>query len=161
MKRLFIIIGIIVAQIALAKSDPFISFNTDIGANERIKDEVLFHARNMGLNQKFAIRVNFSLKLPRGINGTSEYTSNNDFHQVLITVNRKLHRSKKIETIVHELIHAWQFIYEDLRRVSKHIVEWRGEQVDLRKVPYGKRPWEKEAYLLAEVLRKQYDMKKK
>ncbi|GEM_PF-4210102 len=161
MKKVFLLLGLIVGQLSMASSNPKISFNADVGANERIEHEIMFHARNMGFDSEFSIRINFSLNLPKGINGTSQFAEVNGSNQILITVNRRLHRSKKIETIVHELIHAWQFAYQDLKRIDEHFVKWRGELIDLRKVRYGNRPWEKEAYELARILRKKYDKKHK
>jgi hypothetical protein len=58
-----------------------------------------------------------------------------------------LYNSEAIDILSHEAIHVQQylskdFIYQDI--IAK--AYWKGEEVDLDKIPYEKRPWEVEAF---------------
>ena len=54
-----------------------------------------------------------------------------------------------LRVISHEMVHVAQVIQGDLKLDHfNNRVYWKGEEVDLEKVSYNRRPWEIEAYKL-------------
>lgn len=49
------------------------------------------------------------------------------------------------KTLIHEMIHVYQYFNNDLIYISTGIVEFRGEVITLKKIAYKNRPFEIEA----------------
>jgi hypothetical protein len=58
-----------------------------------------------------------------------------------------LYNSEAIDILSHEAIHVQQYLSKDfVYQDSTAKAYWKGEEVDLDKIPYEKRPWELEAF---------------
>jgi len=58
-----------------------------------------------------------------------------------------LHNSEIIDVFSHEAIHVQQYLSKDfVYNANTAKAYWKGEEVDLDKISYDKRPWEIEAF---------------
>jgi hypothetical protein len=63
-----------------------------------------------------------------------------------ICVNGNLGRSQAIDVIAHELIHLTQYRDKELVLTGGTVVLWMGTRYDVLGIPYGDRPWERDAF---------------
>lgn len=142
---------------AWASNRPFVSTNVLSDFEEQLKEEVFFYSEKLGLGSDVSIRVNLSLKLPKGFRGTISYQQvGEEKSQVLITLDRRQARSDLLMTLAHEMVHAWQKVKGHLVVLDSKNVRWRCENIALSRMKYEDRPWEKEADEMAIELRRAF-----
>lgn len=141
-----------------AMAEPMISLGGNRYNDAETLEEARFYAYLLGMDEKVVIRVNFSPNLPKGVQGTvSHKLLENEMVQVVITINRRAGRASQMMTLAHEMVHARQFINEELVILDDNRVQWKdGEIYDLRKTNYHDRPWEEEAVEEGLRLRRQF-----
>ena len=100
------------------------------------------------------ISVGFEIDHDMVVDG---YCTQEDHDDYTIELRSDLRGEELERTIIHELVHIWQYVRGDL--IQEHIdglgprMIWRGE--DLTSVDYDDRPWEKQAVELEEHYHKQ------
>lgn len=73
----------------------------------------------------------------------------------MIEMNNSLDEKEYISSLIHELIHIKQWIFQ--QRITRENLKnfWYGEHID-DDVEYMELPWEKEAYYLEDKVFKRY-----
>jgi len=100
------------------------------------------------------ISVGFEIDYDMTVDG---YCTQEDHDDYTIELRSDLRGEELERTIIHELVHIWQYVRGDL--VQEHIrglgprMVWKGE--DMTSVDYADRPWEQEAVDLEERYHKQ------
>jgi hypothetical protein len=85
------------------------------------------------------------------------YCTQDDDYDYTIELRSDLRGEELERTIIHELVHIWQYVRGDL--VQEHIqglgprMVWMGE--DMTSVDYQDRPWEQQAVALEDRYYKQ------
>jgi hypothetical protein len=134
-------------------------FYVSYGKPENISDKlmdaiVLFASEFLDIDEN--IEIDFEEDLEEDKCGFCDYDKDEG---VTIAINRELKKSEIIKTIFHEMVHAKQFINNELisgegRRPSR----WFGKEYD---VPYFESPWEQEAYefeaVMWDIFRKEFN----
>ena len=69
-------------------------------------------------------------------------------------MNRKLNLTDLFSTLSHEFIHIDQYDRGDLEIIGKYAV-WKGNTLDMTKVKYETRPFEKEAFGKQDAIKKE------
>ena len=76
--------------------------------------------------------------------------SNREFE---IEVDKRLGKNQFISTVIHEMVHVWQYATKQL--TQKGCKEfWRGK--DYTDEYYSKQPWERQAYRMEKSILKEY-----
>jgi len=100
------------------------------------------------------ISVGFEIDHEMEVDG---YCTQEDHDDYTIEIRSGLRGEELERTIIHELVHIWQYVRGDL--VQEHVcglgprMVWKGE--DMTSVDYSDRPWEREAVDLEEHYHKQ------
>jgi hypothetical protein len=100
------------------------------------------------------ISVGFEIDNDMVVDG---YCTQEDHDDYTIELRSDLRGEELERTIIHELVHIWQYVRGDL--IQEHIdglgprMIWMGE--DMTSVDYDNRPWEREAVDLEERYHKQ------
>ena len=84
----------------------------------------------------------------RACTGHSE--SNREFE---IEVDKRLRKNQFISTVIHEMVHVWQYATKQLTQKGCNEF-WRGK--DYTDISYSKQPWERQAYRMEESILKEY-----
>jgi predicted SprT family Zn-dependent metalloprotease len=106
--------------------------------------ETLFHDIDHDI-----ISVAFETKTDMVVDG---FCTQEDEFDYTIELRSDLRNEELERTIIHELVHIWQYVRGDL--VQEHIdglgprMVWMGE--DMTSVDYNDRPWEQQAVALEE-----------
>jgi len=106
--------------------------------------ETLFHDIDHDI-----ISVAFETKTDMEVDG---FCTQEDEFDYTIELRSDLRNEELERTIIHELVHIWQYVRGDL--VQEHIdglgprMVWMGE--DMTSVDYNDRPWEQQAVALEE-----------
>lgn len=138
-------------------AQPMVSLGGDRYNDQDIVREVQYYAALLGLDKRVSIRINFTLKLPEGIMGSMDHRVIGNFAQVVIWINRKAGRSAQMNILAHEMIHARQLLFQEMKQLKKHKVAWKdGRTYDLREISYHDRPWEEDADRRSTQLRRQF-----
>lgn len=145
-----------IQKISIAQ--PTVSVGSNAYNQHEIIDQAMFYSELLGLDDQIYIRVNFTITLPKAILGTMDYRPiGRDRHQVIIWIDRKAGRSEQMSTLAHELVHASQLIFEEMRRLDTYRVAWKdGNTYDVRQTAYHDRPWEEDAHHRSADLRRSY-----
>jgi len=136
--------------------------DTDLVKNDRVSEEIhsivdfmnrqLFDA--LELNQ--GIFIWFERTADMAVDG---YCSQDDDYEYTIEIDPKLRSSELRLTVIHELIHVYQYVTGSL--YQEHIeglgprMYWMGE--DHTSEEYENRPWEKQAHEIEETLYHKYN----
>ena len=118
--------------------------------NDRIADEIerMVDYTSNTLFRKMdhdIISVGFEIDNELGVDG---FCTQDDEFDYTIQLNSKLRGEELHRTIIHELVHVWQYVVGYLEQ--EHIdglgprMIWMGE--DMTSVEYNDRPWEKQAH---------------
>ena len=100
------------------------------------------------------ISVGFEIDSDIEVDG---YCTQEDHDDYTIELRSDLRGHELERTIIHELVHIWQYVRGDL--VQEHVcglgprMVWKGE--DMTSVDYSDRPWEREAVDLEDRYYKQ------
>lgn len=155
---IFMILALISIKLRARKCYPIPVVCVPEDVNENLRDEVLYYARSLGINDSTTIQIRFSLRLPPDKKGLVQYQDTGfekERHQIMIWINRRLTRSELSMTLAHEMVHAVQYISGELKLMNQKAL-WHNESFDVSRVRYEDRPWEKEAQNKAYVLRSDY-----
>ena len=156
------IIVFVLFQSESLRADLHVSLGGERYGDEELIDQVKFYAEELGLKENVFIRVNFSLNLPDSVMGTADYQSAlPGMHQVVILINKRAGRSSQLNTLAHEMVHAAQFVNQDLVLLGEGKTKWKGITYDVRDVAYNDLPWEIEAREETIRLRRMYLDRKK
>jgi len=100
------------------------------------------------------ISVGFEIDQEMKVDG---FCTQEDHDDYTIEIRPDLYGEELERTIIHELVHVWQYVRGDL--IQEHIrglgprMVWKGE--DMTSIDYNDRPWEREATELEEHYYKQ------
>lgn len=134
----------VMAEATIIKAHPSVS--------EEIIQQAQFHARQLGLAQNVYIAISFSQNIPSGFSGYTRYRnieSLNGGHQVRIVISSDMSRHRQKRVLAHEMVHAKQFVEGKLVKCRDRHYSWsEGMCLDIKRISYYNRPWEKEAYKL-------------
>lgn len=102
----------------------------------------------MAAQVSIKVKVIKDLDVNTGNLGTIEvvgdYFNPRDF---LIELDAGQEDKELIESVLHELIHAKQYLNGDLQDYKRHrLIRWGGDMVDPSVVEYASQPWEVEAF---------------
>ncbi|MFP4292298.1 MAG: hypothetical protein ACLFQ0_11760 [Cyclobacteriaceae bacterium] len=150
MRTFFITLYLLVAQNAALQAQATIVVKNDY-KQEAVYQQARFYADLFGFDESVHIIINFSLDVPKGHHGYTRYHDAhplNGGHQLLIKINRKSNRVQQLMTLVHEMIHARQFVEGELQQCGPLHYSWKNEKIcqAANEIPYRDRPWEKEAH---------------
>lgn len=104
------------------------------------------------------ISVDFEIVRNLGVDG---FCIQDDAFDYTIQLNSSLRGEELHRTIIHELVHVWQYVVGYLEQ--EHVdglgprMLWMGE--DLTSEEYSKRPWEKQAHEIEDDLYRKYARK--
>jgi hypothetical protein len=124
--------------------------------NDRIQsdiEKVVIHVSENLFDQMDhdMIFVAFELDNDLGVDG---YCTQEDEHDYTIQIQSDLKGEELLRTIIHELVHVWQYVVGYLKQ--EHIdglgprMIWMDE--DMTSVEYNDRPWEKQAHEIEDEL---------
>lgn len=123
---------------------------------EEITRQAQLYAQHLGIDQNVYIVISFSRNIPSGVSGCTRYRNiehYNDSHQVHITISPDMNRVQQMRTLAHEMVHAKQFVEGELVRCDDRHYSWgEGICLDIKRISYYSRPWEKEAHKLGNLL---------
>jgi len=97
------------------------------------------------------IAVGFEIDEDLGVDG---YCMQDDDYDYTVQLHSDLRGEELLRTIIHELVHVWQYTVGYLRQ--EHIpglgprMIWMGE--DMTSVEYNDRPWERQAHEIEDEL---------
>ena len=100
------------------------------------------------------VSVAFELDSDLEVDG---FCTQEDYDDYTIELRSGLHGEELERTIIHELVHIWQYVRGDL--IQEHLdglgprMIWMGE--DMTSVDYNDRPWEQQAVALENRYHKQ------
>lgn len=124
-----------------------ISYNNEVmnGVNPSFYDTILYVGLDkLGIqNQKIIIN-----KLPQNAQSSfdGELVAHIRYHDnIFFLFVNELSRTEAIKVLSHEMIHIKQYLSRDIV-YENGVVTWKGEEIDLSRVEYDRRPWEIEAF---------------
>ena len=94
--------------------------------------------------------IHVTIKKIDDAHGYCHSESNREFE---IEVDKRLQKNQFISTVIHEMVHVWQYATKQLTQKGCNEF-WRGK--DYTDISYSKQPWERQAYRMEESILKEY-----
>jgi hypothetical protein len=158
----FIIFGLILFIMVLILSKPEESFKTielsnknfvlNQGSKPYLDTIIQVGLDKMGIKGHTMLIKEQEYKRDLGDEFSSEAFIMYKNNQSIIFIKPSLTRTKSIKILSHELIHLQQYLDERLIVFENGYVCWENDTLDFRKIPYDKRPWEREAFNYSPIL---------
>jgi hypothetical protein len=123
----------------------YVTYNKPNKISDALMDKAILFASDF-LQIDEDIEVDFGDKFEKDRCGYCDY----DEDGISIAINPKMKKVQIITTLFHEMVHAKQYVNEELvSGEGSSPSRWMGEECD---VPYLESPWEREAYELEAVM---------
>jgi hypothetical protein len=153
------ILAIVIFFLSRIKENPFNQVELERNNVITNKTEIAYYDTilHIGLNELdidscFLIIKDFNGGSLNGELDLKAYILGNEYQYIVYM--KKTSRKQSIKFLSHELIHLKQFHEGRLKSIDNSHMEWEGKIMNGMKIPYKKRPWEKEAFT------KQHDLEK-
>jgi hypothetical protein len=127
--------------------------------NDRVQstiETVVYHLSDLLFHDVDHDRISVGFEMDKDL-VVDGYCTQDDDYDYTIELRSDLRGEELERTIIHELVHIWQYVRGDL--VQEHIqglgprMVWMGE--DMTSVDYQDRPWEQQAVALEDRYYKQ------
>jgi len=125
--------------------------------NKLNMDLVEFIMQKFSFDSSSLFLIRFTDHLANHVDGiiipTPEVSGRRVFH---IYIKEGLDAETTSITLIHELVHAFQYTEGDLKEIDRYRFQWKGQVYDTRSTEYRDRPWEEEALVVAHRLFLEY-----
>lgn len=114
-----------------------------------VRQQVAFYAHHFNFDETVHIRVALIHNLPDNLDGFIVYHKDEkrNIHLIYIRIRKNITSAKRRHVIAHEMIHAKQYVTQELQIVGTFHVLWKEQSIpDFRQIKYHHRAWEREAF---------------
>ena len=116
----------------------------------QIVEDVVSYMIQRQMPRMRTLDIHVTLKKIDDAYGYCMSESNREFE---IEVDKRLRKNQFISTVIHEMVHVWQYATKQLTQKGCNEF-WRGK--DYTDISYSKQPWERQAYRMEESILKEY-----
>jgi len=116
----------------------------------QIVEDVVSYMIQRQMPRMRTLDIHVTIKKIDDAHGYCHSESNREFE---IEVDKRLQKNQFISTVIHEMVHVWQYATKQLTQKGCNEF-WRGK--DYTDISYSKQPWERQAYRMEESILKEY-----
>ncbi len=129
---------------------------------EEVQRQIQFYADLFAFDSTVSLLVTFTKDIPQNLAAFTQFQEASGSKQIHIKIHKYTSPSEVGITLAHEMVHARQFVQQDLQHKGGNFYEWKGKDfTNIKKIPYRQRGWEQEALQQAHRLYYQYKKQKR